>query len=99
MSARAHSLAAAVTAAFSSGFEAQAEQFGAELHREAVEARANHPATRFWLATFDQQAKNRAKRALAEIEAGNQTLGRALYQAATMAAENARRVRAAVLGE
>lgn len=82
-----------------SGFESQARDHGAALHRAATAARARDPMVAILLDTFDRQTRERCAKAVALSAAGDVAGGKAMAQWALVAAENAKRIRDAVEGK
>ena len=99
MTARHKSFADALVLTIQRGFEDQAVRFGADLHRRAVEARARDPLVASLLDTFYRQARERGLAAIEARRAGDRRRALELAQGCEIAADNARRVRAAIAGD
>lgn len=98
MSAPRRSMGDQLRAAVETAFAGQAEAYGADLHRRAVEIRARDPLATFLMDTFRKQVRRFGERAMSARAAGDR--GAALeWAGATVRAEtNLRRVEAAVEG-
>ena len=92
-------LGARLAAVVESAFADQAREYGAELHRRAVEIRARDPLATFLLDTFTRQVRDFGARAVAARDAGDRRRALALAVACERAGDNLERVRAAVAGQ
>lgn len=90
--------AASLESAVRGGFEAQAAQHGADVHRRAVEMRSRDPLATFLIDTFTRQVRDRGQRAATAARAGDHATAKALAESAMMAETNLETVRAAVEG-